>query len=270
MKIFIIFTLTLPQLFLFFTLNESFFSKIYCIFANVKIIINIRTEKRMLESENEKYRILKRAARRRIESIMGKGKIMDDTFRVAEDYANHDCPLLLEGDTGVGKKEPVVYLHSIGMRGDKELFTVDCSSIAENLIETELFGCVKGAYTDAKEERTGKIEMANGSTLFLDEINSLSKASQTRLLRLIQENEITKVGGTKPIKVNVRIVAAGNENFVDLVNENRFRRDLYERFVETIRVPTLKERSEDFDFFIDRFIAENADQLNKKFQLLPK
>lgn len=207
---------------------------------------------------------LKLAARRRIESIMGKGKVIRDVIQLVEEYVRQDTPLLFEGETGVGKKEIITYLHAVSPRGGKELITVDCGTIPESLIESELFGVKKGAYTDAKEDRIGKIEIANGSTLFLDEINSLSKAMQSKLLTLIQEKKITRVGDNKPIKVDVRIIAAGNENFKDLVKYNRFREDLYQRFVEKIRVPTLKERREDMDFFIDKFLKEKSDELGRK------
>jgi len=212
----------------------------------------------------EEVEILKLAARKRIENIMGKGKVISEVFDIIEEYAHQDCPLLFEGETGVGKKEIITYLHSISPRGKKELVTVDCGTIAESLIETELFGCKKGAYTDSKEDRTGKIEIANGSTLFLDEINSLSHAAQTKLLHLIQEKKITRVGDNKPIKVDVRIIAAGNESFKDLVKNKRFRRDLYERFTDKITIPALRERKEDIDFFIDRFIEEKSNALGKK------
>jgi transcriptional regulator with PAS, ATPase and Fis domain len=213
---------------------------------------------------------IKQFARRQIENIMGKGKVICKIFHFAEDYAEQDTPLLIEGETGVGKKEIATYLHSISPRRNKEFVTIDCGAISETLIEAELFGSKKGAYTDAKEDRKGKVEIANGSTLFLDEINSLPIHLQIKLLHLIQEKEITRVGDTKPIKVDVRIIAAGNENFVDLVQKKHFRLDLYERFVETIKVPSLKERKEDMDFFIDKFIEEISDKLGKKGVLINK
>ena len=206
-------------------------------------------------------------ARKNIESIMGKGKVICEVFEIVEQYANQDCPLLFEGETGVGKKEIIKYLHSISPRAEKELITIDCSAFVETLIESELFGVRKGAYTDAKEDRKGRIEAANGSTLFIDEINSLPKHLLPKLLRVIQEKEITKVGDNKPIKIDVRIVAASNEKFQDLLKNKRFRRDLYERFVEVIKIPNLQDRKEDFDFFINKFIEEKTTELNKKIRI---
>jgi len=216
------------------------------------------------------YKTSKTYVRKEIERIMGKGKVISEIFAIVEDYAKQDCALLFEGETGVGKKEIVTYLHSISPRKEKKLVTVDCGTIPETLIESELFGCNKGAYTDAKEDRIGKIEIANGGTLFLDEINSLSKAMQVKLLHLIQEKEITRVGDNKPMKIDVRIVAAGNEYFKDLIKNKQFRRDLYERFVDRITIPTLAERKEDMDFFINRFIEEKATELGKKEVLIDK
>jgi transcriptional regulator with PAS, ATPase and Fis domain len=135
--------------------------------------------------------------------------------------------------------------------------------LSKSIIETELFGCKKGAYTDAKTDRVGKIEIANGGTLFLDNINLLPVSMQQKLLNVIEDQIFTIVGDNKPTKINVRIVAAGNEVFTDLVEKNDFRRDLYERFVETIKVPSLTVRKEDMDFFISRFIKEKAHELGK-------
>ena len=135
--------------------------------------------------------------------------------------------------------------------------------LSKSLIETELFGYRKGAYTDAKTDRIGKIEIANGSTLFLDNINCLPISTQDKLLYVVENNAFTKLGESKPIKIDVRIIAAGNEIFKDLVMKNRFRRDLYERFVEKINVPNLIVRKEDMDFFIDKFLKEKAYVLGK-------
>jgi transcriptional regulator with PAS, ATPase and Fis domain len=229
-----------------------------------KIPVREETERSRTLETNGKLDEVKLFARKQIEGIMGKGKVISDVFRRIETYAKQDCSLLIEGETGVGKKEIVTYLHSISPRRNYKLVIIDCGAISESLIETELFGCIKGAYTDAKIDKKGKIEIANGGILFLDEINSLSIDLQKKLLRVIQEKEITRVGDTKPIKVDVRIIAAGNENFRDLVRNKRFRRDLYERFVDTIRIPTLEERAEDMDFFIDKFIEEKSNELGKQ------
>lgn len=213
---------------------------------------------------HHEIRILREAARKRIEGIMGKGKVIRGVFDLVEQCAGQNYSLLLEGETGVGKKEIATYLHSISPRGGKDLVTIDCGTITKTLIESELFGCKKGAYTDAKTDRIGKIETANDSTLFLDNIHSLPLSAQDKLLQLIDEKEFTRVGESRSVKINVRIIAAGNANLRDSVRNGRFRRELYERFVERIKIPTLKERKEDLNFFIDKFIKEKANELGKK------
>jgi len=206
----------------------------------------------------------RQAARKQIEGIMGKGKAIRNMFDLVELYAEQNCPILFEGETGVGKKEIVAYLHSISPRGDKEMVTIDCGTLSESLIEAELFGCKKGAYTGADRDRIGKFEAANGSTLFLDNINCLSLSMQHKFLNVIEDQEFRRVGDNTLIKVDVRIIAAGNEIFKDLIEENRFREDLYYRFVEKIKIPNLTVRQEDMDFFIDKFVKEKAIELGKK------
>ena len=215
-------------------------------------------------SGNEIKRFRQAQARKRIESTMGKGKAIRKMFDLVELYAEQNCPILFEGETGVGKKEIVDYLHSISQRCKKKLVTIDCGTLSESLIGTELFGCKRGAYTGADTDRIGKIEVANGSTLFLDNINYLPASMQHKLLHVVENQEFTMVGDNKPIKTDVRIVAAGNEIFKDLIEEKRFLRDLYERFVENIKVPNLKVRSEDMDFFINKFLKEKAYELGMR------
>jgi transcriptional regulator with PAS, ATPase and Fis domain len=222
------------------------------------------TSQRKEEINKFDLETLRRVAREDVENIMGKGKVIRETLDEVEKYALQDAPLLIEGETGVGKKEIVVYLHKISSRRNMPLVTIDCGSIHKGLIEGELFGAKKGAYTDAKEDRIGKIEKANGCIIFFDEINSLPVEIQPNILRLVQEKEIIRVGDAKPIHLDVRIIAAGNEDFGRLMKENRFRADLFYRFSDVIEIPTLKERYEDIDFFIDKFLKEKSDELNKK------
>ena len=207
---------------------------------------------------------VRQTAREQIEGIMGKGNAIRSLFNLVELYAKQDCPILFEGETGVGKKEIVNYLHAISPRSRKKLVTIDCGTLSESLIEPELFGCKKGAYTDAKTDRIGQIETANGSTLFLDNINYLPTSMQHKLLHVIEDQRFTKVGDNKPTEIDVRIVAAGNGDFKDLIEKNRFLINLSERFVEIIKVPNLTVRKDDMDFFIDKFLKEKAKELGKK------
>ncbi|MDR0604893.1 MAG: sigma 54-interacting transcriptional regulator [Bacteroidales bacterium] len=215
------------------------------------------------DDELKKDDYSQRDARKEIEYIMGSGKVISKVLKYVEDYAQQDEPLLIEGETGVGKQEIAKYLHSISPRRNKELVIFDCGATTESLTEAELFGSKKGAYTDSKEDRAGIIEAAKGGTLFLDEINSFPIKLQPKLLHLIQEREYKRVGDEKYIKADVRVIAASNENLKDLVKKGLFRKDLFYRIVGKITIPPLREREEDIDFFINRFIKEKADKLKK-------
>src|SRR5262249_45040474 len=147
---------------------------------------------------------------------------------------------------GVGKELFAKHLHKLSKRADKPLVAVNCAAIPETLIEAELFGVDRGAFTGATESRAGRFERAQGGTLFLDEIGSLNPAAQVKLLRAIQEREIERIGGTKSVKLDVRIVAANNVPLRELVERNEFREDLFYRLnVFPIHVPPLRERRED-------------------------
>ena len=215
-------------------------------------------------SSNEIKMLKQTEARSRIENIMGKGKAIRNMLDIVELYAEQDCPILFEGETGVGKREIVNYLHSISPRGRKKLVTIDCGTLSKSLIEPELFGRKRGAYTGADTDRIGQIEVANGSTLFLDNIHCLSVSMQHKFLNVIENQEFRRVGCNKPIKIDVRIVAAGNKIFKDLIEKNRFCEDLYYRFVRNIKVPNLTVRSEDMDFLINKSLKEKADELGRR------
>ena len=202
-------------------------------------------------------------ARREIENKMGKGKAISEMFDLVELYAKQDCPILFEGETGVGKKEIVNYLHSISPRYGRGIVTIDCATLHENLVGTDLFGTKKGAFTGAKD-RIGKIELANGGTLFLDNINYLSIPMQHLFLRILDERKFTEIGGNKLIYSDIRIVAVSNENFKNLIEKNRFCRELFYRFAVKISIPNLKVRSEDTDFFINKFMKEKSKGLRKR------
>jgi two-component system response regulator HydG len=197
--------------------------------------------------------ISKTSSRREMEYLMGKGKVISKVLDRVEKYAKTDKPVLIEGETGTGKELIADYLHRLSAR--KNMITVNCGILSKELAACELFGSAKGAFTDA-QDRKGKVEAADGGILYLDELNSLSPDVQVKFLRFIESGTYTRVGDTVEHRANVRIIAAGNESFQKLVEEGKFRQDLFERFVRTVYVPALKERIEDIDYFIDRFIAE--------------
>jgi two-component system response regulator HydG len=204
-------------------------------------------------------KISKTPARLDIESLMGKGKVISEVFEQVEKYAKMNNSILIEGATGTGKELIANYLSKLS---DKKIVPVDCSTLVKEVVASELFGSVKGAFTDAVNKK-GFVEEAEGGILFLDEINYLPLDTQAKLLRLIENKVFTKVGDPVEHKANVRIIAAGNESFEELIANGKFREDLYERFSGIIYLPTLKERIEDIVFFIDRFLLEKNKALDK-------
>ena len=227
-------------------------------------IEQIEQIKQIKQIETDEIKISSQAAHKQIENILGSGTAIHSMLDLAKRYAQLNCPVLLEGETGSGKREVVLYMHSIGPRSGKKLVTIDCAAIPLSIIESELFGHKKGAFTDARTNRIGQIEAANGSTLFLDNIDCLPISLQQNLLRVIEEQVFTRVGDHIPIKVDIRIIAAGNRNFKQLIETNLFRKDLYFRFYKTIKVPNLTVRKDDMDFFMDKFLKEYANELGKK------
>jgi transcriptional regulator with PAS, ATPase and Fis domain len=203
--------------------------------------------------------------RQDIEYLMGKGKIISGVLNQVEKYAKIDKPVLIEGATGTGKELIVNYLYLLSAR--KKIIQVNCGILSKELASNELFGSVKGAFTDARDKK-GIVEAADGGILFLDEFNSLPLDTQVNLLRFIEYNTFTKVGGIVEHKADVRIIAAGNQSFEKLIEKGELRQDLYERFVNVIYVPTLKERIEDIDYFIDRFLDEANKSLEKTVSVL--
>ncbi len=180
-------------------------------------------------------------------------KIKDTIARVAPTEAR----ILITGDNGTGKELVARWIHELSHRHSGPMIEVNCAAIPSELIESELFGHEKGAFTSAIKQRIGKFEQANGGTLFLDEIGDMSLSAQAKVLRALQENKITRVGGDKEISVNVRIVAATNKDLVREIEEGRFRMDLYHRLsVILIHVPSLNERKEDIPVLAERFVKE--------------
>jgi Nif-specific regulatory protein len=189
-------------------------------------------------------------ARREIEYLMGTGKVISKVLDRVEKYASIDKPLLLEGATGTGKELIADYLCRLNAQ---KKITVNCGTLSKELANSELFGSMKGAFTGAQDMK-GKVEAADGGVLFLDEFDSLPLDVQVNLLRLMENNTFTRVGDTVERKTNVRIIAASNKSCAELVEKSELRQDLYERFIKVIYIPTLKERIEDIDYFIDQFI----------------
>jgi two-component system nitrogen regulation response regulator GlnG len=197
-----------------------------------------------------------------ISSMIGQAPAMQEVFRSIGRLAGSSMTVLITGESGTGKELVARALHDHSPRADKPFVALNTSAIAAELLESELFGHEKGAFTGADSRRIGRFEQANGGTLFLDEIGDMSAALQTRLLRVLAESEFYRVGGQTPIKVDVRVIAATNQDLARAVKESRFREDLYHRLnVIRINTPPLRQRREDIPMLLKHYLAEAADEL---------
>ncbi|MEK6656150.1 MAG: sigma-54 dependent transcriptional regulator [Nitrospirota bacterium] len=201
------------------------------------------------------------------ENIIGKGKAIQDIFSKIKQIADSKTTILITGESGTGKELIAKSIHYHSSRNNKPFIAINCAAIPDTLIESELFGHEKGAFTDASAKRAGQFELANEGTLFLDEIGDLSFATQTKILRVLQEKEFFRVGGTKTIKVDVRLIAATNKDLEKATREGKFREDLFYRInVIPIFLPPLRERKEDIQLLIDHFInKKSTDGRKRKF-----
>ncbi|HIJ85795.1 MAG: sigma-54-dependent sensor transcriptional response regulator, PAS [Magnetococcales bacterium] len=205
-----------------------------------------------------------RRERSRFHGMMGQSAVMRQIFSLIEDLAVVETTVLITGESGTGKELVAEALHFQGARGKGPLVKVNCAGLTETLLESELFGHVKGAFTGAFRDKMGRFQLADKGTLFLDEIGDISANMQTRLLRVLQEKTIEKVGDAHPIQVDVRIIAATNRHLLDKVSAGLFREDLYYRLnVVEIHLPPLRERADDIGLLIDQFIRKFGVKFNK-------
>ncbi|MFQ5770608.1 MAG: sigma-54-dependent transcriptional regulator, partial [bacterium] len=192
-------------------------------------------------------------------NIVAKSGKMQEVLKMVGQVAVSDATVLILGESGTGKELVARAIHYNSLRKDKAFITVNCPSIPENLLESELFGHVRGAYTGATKDRRGKFEQADGGTIFLDEIGDLKPELQAKLLRVLQEREIERVGGDLPIKVDIRILAATNQDLEERVKAGAFREDLYYRLtVVPIKIPPLRERKQEIPYLVDHFMHKFA------------
>jgi two-component system response regulator HydG len=198
--------------------------------------------------------------------LIGQSEPMRRVREQIETVAGVDSTVLIEGESGTGKELVARAIHRLSPRRFHPLVVVHCGALTETLIESELFGHEKGAFTGAQYRKKGKFEAAMGGTVFLDEIADISLKTQTDLLRVLQEREIVRVGGTQPVKVDFRVIAATNRNLAELVKEGRFRSDLYYRLnVFAIQLPPLRERHGDVPLLATHFLEKYSRQMNRKF-----
>ena len=193
------------------------------------------------------------------EGIVGASGPMQQVFKIIGQVATSDVTVMITGESGTGKELVARSIHRHSHRGARPFVAVNCSAIPENLIESELFGHERGAFTGATAQRLGKFEVCDGGTIFLDEVGDMTPATQTKILRVLQEGEIQRVGSSETLKVNVRVIAATNKDLETLVKEKDFREDLYYRLnVVRLRLPPLRERVEDVPQIVDFFLQNLA------------
>ncbi|MDD2346158.1 MAG: sigma-54 dependent transcriptional regulator [Bacteroidales bacterium] len=201
-------------------------------------------------------KILKKKVSQKYEMI-GTSKAITDNKNMIERVATTDARVLITGGNGTGKELVAHWLHEKSNRSNQAFIEVNCAAIPSELIESELFGHEKGSFTSAIKQKKGNFELANGGTLFLDEIGDMSLSAQAKVLRALQENKISRVGGEKEINIDVRIIAATNKNLIEEIENKRFREDLYHRLsVILIHVPSLNERIEDIPLLTEHFIED--------------
>jgi two-component system nitrogen regulation response regulator GlnG len=228
-----------------FDLNE-----IYLLIEKIRGIESLKEEVTQLRSE-----LKRKSIPESLESIIGESREMQEVFKLIGRVADKDVTVLITGESGTGKELIAKVVHYNSRRISKPFVVINCAAIPETLLESELFGHEKGAFTDATTLKVGKFQQADGGTLFLDEIGDMGLDLQAKLLRVLQDGDFYRVGGSKPINANVRIIAATNKNLEEIVQAGLFREDLYYRLnVINIHLPPLRERKNDINLLIEHFL----------------
>ncbi len=233
----------------------------------IKLNKLVESERKLLQDENVR---LRRELKTRfdVHNMVGTSNAMQAVYRLIEQVAESTATVLIRGESGTGKDLVAHAVHYNSLRADKPFIKVNCTAMPETLLESELFGHEKGAFTGAVERKLGRFERANGGTIFLDEIGDFPPSLQVKLLRVIQFREFERVGGAETIKANVRIIVATHKNLEELITEDLFREDLYYRInVFPIYLPPLRERKDDImllaDHFLERFATENGKRITR-------
>lgn len=220
----------------------------------------------------EKHRLQKELQKRySVQNVIGNSRAMQAVFADVHQVAPGRATVLLRGESGTGKEVIAKAIHYLSPRRDKAFVSLNCAALPESILESELFGHERGAFTGATQERKGRFELADGGTLFLDEIGDISPAFQAKLLRVLQEREFERVGGSHPRRVNVRIITATNRNLEEAVGKGEFRADLYYRInVVSISLPPLRERREDIPLLVEHFLARYNAENQRKLTFAPE
>jgi DNA-binding NtrC family response regulator len=210
-------------------------------------------------------------AQHNFDDIVGKSAGLKAVLEQVQVVAPTDSTVLINGETGTGKELVARAIHKISSRSNRAFVKLNCAAIPSGLLESELFGHEKGAFTGAVAQRIGRFELANGGTLFLDEVGDIPLELQPKLLRVLQEQEFERLGSTRTIRADVRLVAATNRDLVQLMEEKEFREDLYFRLnVFPIRVPPLRERAEDIPLLVRHYVCKYAQRMNKQIETIPE
>ena len=210
-------------------------------------------------------------AQHNFDDIVGTSATLKAVLEQVQVVAPTDSTVLINGETGTGKELVARAIHKISSRSNRAFVKLNCAAIPSGLLESELFGHEKGAFTGAVAQKIGRFELANGGTLFLDEVGDIPLELQPKLLRVLQEQEFERLGSTRTIRVDVRLVAATNRNLAQLTAEKQFREDLYFRLnVFPIRVPPLRERAEDIPLLVRHYVCKYAQRMNKQIETIPE
>ncbi|MGQ9673016.1 MAG: sigma-54-dependent transcriptional regulator [Candidatus Aminicenantales bacterium] len=234
----------------------------------LKIIIAQELEKRRLREENI---LLRRDLQQRysFENMIGKSKAMQEVYGLIEKSSTTDSTVLITGESGTGKEMAARAIHFLSRRSERPFVSINCAALPENLLESELFGHVKGSFTGAVADKKGMFEVAQRGTLFLDEVGETSPLTQVKLLRALQERRIRRVGGTEEIQVDVRIIAATNLDLKRRIEEGKFREELFYRLnVISFEMPPLRKRVEDIPLLVQHFLQKYCQQMGKKMKRL--
>ena len=226
-----------------------------------RLLITIRNAMDKSTLITEKKVLQRRVSKNKVQTIIGQSKGIQQIMDTIEKVAPTEARVLVNGQNGTGKELVARWIHEKSKRAEHPIIEVNCAAIPSELIESELFGHEKGSFTSAHKQRLGKFEQAHGGTLFLDEIGDMSLSAQAKVLRALQENRITRVGGEKSIPVDVRVIAATNKDLRTEIAKGNFREDLYHRLaVIIIEVPPLNERRDDIPLLVDHFIANTCEE----------
>jgi DNA-binding NtrC family response regulator len=248
--------------------NQGAFYYIQKPFSNDDLVAICRraVEQRQLKAENKQLKQeIRRRERSGLAKPLGKSRAFIDVLKLAEQVAPTESTVLIQGESGTGKEVIARYIHELSARADGPFLSINCAALPEGLLESELFGHVKGSFTGAVRDKQGLVAAARGGTFFLDEIGEMSPATQVKLLRVLQEREAIPVGGTEAIPVDVRVVAATNRDLEDDIKRGRFRTDLYYRLnVINIELPPLRERRDDIQVLWEEFLSRIATERSEK------